>query len=213
MSDRVEGSHHTDTQGGPFGGDGVPPLERRRRAHQFLTQETRYYVIQATLGHPSHLVTLDEFDYLVPKNRSTIHEHLTRLADKDVMDRYTYEGDSAPGNDPREFWGFTASGVTLLDEYNYLRYVPVLRALQDALYLTDKIERHREAPRPDLPPAVATAFTPPEPDADTERAIESALAARDSGSERLFDAPPRVPDSDRDSDIDGDSERPIDELF
>lgn len=195
----------------PFGGDDVLPIEKQRRAHQFLTQETRYHIIQAVLGHPRYLATLDELEYLVPKNRSTIREHLDRLADKQVMTKYKYRGDEAERNDPREFWGFTSYGITLLDEYSYLRYVPVLRALQKNLYLTKKIERHQDAPRPDLPEDVSESLKIPEIDDETEAIIDDMLAARECGGSRLFDAPPIEPDED--VEIEDGADRPLDELF
>ena len=195
----------------PFGGEDVMPIEKQRRAHQFLTQETRYHIIQAVLGHPRHLATLDELEYLVPKNRSTIREHLDRLANKQVMVKYKYRGDEASHNDPGEFWGFTSYGITLVDEYSYLRYVPVLRALQENLYLTEKIKRHQDAPRPDLPADVSDALKIPTVDDETAGLIDDALAAREHGGGRLFDAPPIEPAEDTETEDSGD--RPLDELF
>jgi len=209
MSNSANGTRGTDAPPTPFGGDDVMPFEKQRRAHRFLTQETRYHIIQAILGHPSHLATLDELEYLVPKNRSTIREHLDRLAEKHIVDKYIYDGDEAEQYDPREFWGLTSYGINILDEYGYLRYVPVLRALQDNLYLTEKIERHRNAPRPTLPGDVTQAFTAPELEDTTKEAIDGTLAAREQRGQ-LFDAPPIEPDTGAETD---NSERPIDELF
>jgi len=212
----MEGAHMSNSAGNsrnpgggeaaPFGGADVMPIEKQRRAHQFLTQETRYHIIQAVLGHPRHLATLDELEYLVPKNRSTIREHLDRLANKQVMVKYTYRGDEGTHTDPRAFWGFTNYGITLVDEYSYLRYVPVLRALQENLYLTDKIKRHRAAPRPDLPPDVSDALKIPPVDDETAARIDDVLAGREHGGGRLFDAPPIEP-------ADDGAGRPLDELF
>jgi len=195
----------------PFGGDDVLPIEKQRRAHQFLTQETRYHIIQAVLGHPKHLATLDELEYLVPKNRSTIREHLDRLAEKQLMAKYKYRGDAAGQNDPRDFWGFTNYGIVLLDEYSYLRYVPVLCALQKNLYFTEKIERHQKALRPNLPEDVSEALKIPEIDDETAAIIDDALAAREHGSGQLFDAPPIEPDENVETEDNAD--RPLDELF
>lgn len=212
MSNSREGPRNpVSGEADPFGGDDVLPIEKQRRAHQFLTQETRYHIIQAVLGHPRYLATLDELEYLVPKNRSTIREHLDRLAEKQVMMKYKYRGDEGERHDPREFWGFTSYGITLLDEYSYLRYVPVLRALQENLYLTKKIKRHQDAPRPDLPQDVADALKIPEIDDETETIIDDVLAAREHGSSQLFDAPPIEPDDDIETE-DG-ADRPLDELF
>lgn len=186
----------------PFGSKDPLPLEKQQRAHRFISQETRYHIIQAILGHPDHLVTLNEFKYLIPKNRSTIRDHLDRLAEKNIVVKQSYDGDDGGQGIPRDFWGFTAYGITLLDEYNYLRYVPVLRAVQDNLYLTEKIERHRNAPRPSLPEDVANAFTAPTIDGE----FEDMGAAHESSDSRLFDAP-AAPNTN-----DG-AESPLDELF
>lgn len=191
----------------PFGGEDILPFEKQRRVHQFLTQETRYHIIQTILGHSKHLVTLDELEYLVPKNRSTIREHLDRLANKRLVTKYVYDGDDAEALDPTGFWGLTEYGVTLLDEYDYLRYVPVLCALQDNLYLTEKIERHRTALRPQLPDAVASVFDTMDLADEMTAFLDDALALRNCGDGRVFDAPPIDPPADED---DG---RPIDELF
>lgn len=211
MSDSMDTPRRQpDGAADPFGGDDALPFEKQRRAHRFITQETRYHIIQAILGHPDHLVTLDELEYLVPKNRSTIREHLDRLAEKHIVAKQSYDGEGSGQAVPRDFWGFTTYGITLLDEYNYLRYVPVLRALQDNLYLTEKIERHRNAPRPALPDDVANAFTAPTIDADLHAELEEMLAAHERGDGRLFDAPaapsPDVPTEDG-------ANRPLDELF
>lgn len=211
MSNTAGGPRNPVGETNPFGGDDVLPIEKQRRAHRFLTQETRYHIIQAVLGHPKYLATLDELEYLVPKNRSTIREHLDRLAEKQVMAKYKYRGDAAGQNDPREFWGFTSYGITLLDEYSYLRYVPVLRALQENLYLTEKINRHQNAPRPDLPEDVSEPLKIPEIDDETEAIIDDALAAREHGGGRLFDAPPIEPAEEVETE-DG-ADRPLDELF
>lgn len=210
MSDSANGSRRRFSEEAvehPFGGEEVLPFEKQRRVHRFLTQETRYHIIQTILGHPRHLVTLDELEYLVPKNRSTIREHLDRLAEKRLITNYSYDGEDADASAPTEFWGLTEYGVTLIDEYDYLRYVPVLRALQDSLYVTEKIERHRNASRPPLPNTVASAFDTADLPDETTAFIEEAFALRDKGSGRVFDAPPV------ESPADPDDDRPIDELF
>lgn len=191
-----------------FGSVDEPPLEQQRRAHQFITQETRYYIILALLGHPHHMASLDELEYLIPKNRSTVHEHLGQLQDKDIATKFRKENNTQ--NEPTEFWGFTEFGIEMVYEYNMLRYVPVLRVVQDNLYLTDQIERHRDAPRPNLPETVNAAF-------DVENAPEMPEEFLPKNQEelmenaRLFDAPPIEADPELETAEDAD--RPINELF
>lgn len=195
----------------PFGDEDTLAFERQRQAHRFLTQETRYYIIQALLGHPHHLASFDELEYLVPKNRSTIDEHLDRLEGKKLLTKYEYTGDDSAQNQPTEFWGFTEFGIDLLYDFDYLRYVPVLRVVQDHLYVTEKIQRHRDAPRPDLPESVADAFDlPDEMDSENRELLETEHTALIEGGQ-LFDAPTVDPDPDAETEEDAD--RPIDELF
>lgn len=191
-----------------FGSVDESPLEQQRRAHQFITQETRYYILLALLGHPHHMASLDELEYLVPKNRSTVHEHLGQLQEKNIATKLRTENNAQ--NEPGEFWAFTEFGIKMAYEYNMLRYVPVLRVVQDHLYLTDQIKRHRDAPRPELPEAVSVAFevedTPDMPDEflpeNQEELMENA---------QLFDAPPIEANPELETAEDAD--RPIDELF
>jgi len=55
----------------------------------------------------------------------------------------------------------------ILSEYNYLRGLPVARALYDNTRLSEKARRHQDAPRPELPDQVTDALTIDEDD-DTE---------------------------------------------
>lgn len=190
---------------------GSSDTPRRNPEHRFITQETRYAIIQAILGHPEHLVTLDELEYLISKNRSTIREHLDCLAEKDIVAEQSYDESGGGQSVPREFWMLTRYGITLLDDYDYLRYVPVLRALQDNISLTEKMERHRNVPRPDLPADVSKAFTAPELDTDTQAALDEGLAACEESGIRLFNGP-AVGSNQEIATHDG-ADSPFDELF
>ena len=195
-----------DADEDPFGNGEVLPFEKQRRVHEYLSQETRHHIVQAILGHPEHLLSLDEFDYLVPKNRSSINAQLQDIQQKGIIDKYVHEPNQNTRGIPAEFWGLTEYGVTLLYEYKYLRGVPVLRALQDHLHLTEQMERHRNAVRPSLPDGVVEALDFPEPDEmDFE---EFDISIEDIVSQELFDAPPIEPPAGSDE-----SDRPINELF
>jgi len=211
MSNRADSGRPADEESVPFADAGATPLARQRAVRQFLTQETRYAIMMAVLGHPDHALSLDELDYLVPKNRSTIVEHLEKFDAHGILTQYRYDGERRDANDPRLFWGPTAAGVRLLDEYDYLRYLPVVQALFGSVFLTQHIERHRAAHRPPLPAVVTDTLTiDPLDEGDAER-VEQAVAAEQSAPTRLFDAPPIEPDPDAETAAGAD--RPLDELF
>lgn len=135
------------------------PFEEQRQVYELLSQETRHLVLQYILGHPEHLPSLDELAYLMPKNKAAIRDQLGVLADADLIEQYDHPPNEESRDLPSQFYGLTEHGVRVLDEYNYLRGLPIARAVYDNTRLSEKAQRHRDAPRPELPIDVARALT------------------------------------------------------
>lgn len=153
----------------PAADDGGP-FEEQRRIYELLSQETRHLVLQYVLGHPSHLPSLDELAYVIPKNRAAIRDQLEVLREAGILARYDHPPNESSRDLPSQFYGLTEYGIEVLAEYNYLRGLPIARAVYDNTRLSEKAERHRDAPRPDLPPAVERALAIDDADgADDER--------------------------------------------
>lgn len=150
----------SDTSAAEDGG----PFEEQRRIYKLMSQETRHLILQYVLGHPAHLLSLDELAYLIPKNKASIRDQLQTLADARIIDRYEHPPSESSRDLPSQFYGLTEYGVKVLHEYNYLRGLPVARAVYDNTRLSEKAKRHRDAPRPTLPAAVQDALTIDEPD-------------------------------------------------
>lgn len=142
------------------------PFAEQQRLFELLSQGTRQLIVQELLGHPAHLISLAELEYMTGKNRATIKDHLDTLREADIIARYTSEPNKENRGLPEQFYGFTERGVEILHDYKYLRGVPVARALYENTRKTEKVERHKAAPRPDLPIAVAEALEFDEPDLD-----------------------------------------------
>lgn len=147
----------------PDDGDpGTPatnPLDRQREMMAVLSQETRHDVVQALLGHPRHLASEDELDYLVQdKSKGAVQDAIDRLVDEDILARYEHPPNESKRDWPHNFYGFTEYGIGVLDGFNYLKGVPVARALHEKTRLSAKVERHGRAPRPELPDAVVDAL-------------------------------------------------------
>ncbi|WP_265108116.1 hypothetical protein [Halosolutus halophilus] len=187
--------------------DGAP-YETQRTVQRYLSQETRHNLLQVILGHPRHLVSVTEFDYYVPKSRSTISEQLADLADHEIVAKYRHEPNADRRDVPADFWSLTAFGVELLEEYNYLRGQPIMRAAHDATHKTETVQRHEDAPRPPLPEAVGEALEYDEPDRD-DPPVETSIA--ELREETFYaDAAPADPAV---LNEDGDGDRTLDELF
>lgn len=147
------------------------PFEEQRRIFELLSQETRHLIIQFILGHPEHLMSLDELAYAIPKSKAAINDQLDTLVNAEILSLYTYDENEGKRDLPSKFYGPTERGIEVLYEYKYLRGVPVARALYDNARKSEKIERHENAPRPELPEKVKKAFsTDEEP---TESKLES----------------------------------------
>lgn len=192
-----------------FGVDDTAPYETQRTVQRYLSQETRHNILQVLLGHPKHLVSVTEFDYYISKSRSTIHEQVVDLGNHELLTQYRHEPNADVRDIPAGFWGLTEFGVSLLQEYNYLRGLPIMRVAHDATHKTETVQRHEDAPRPDLPEAVREALVYDEPDGSDERSDTTSLS--ELREQTLYaDAAPSDPDV---LNEDAEGNRTLDELF
>ncbi|MGB9961564.1 ArsR family transcriptional regulator [Halobacterium sp. MBLA0001] len=142
------------------------PFAEQQRLFKLLSQDTRHLIIQELLGHPAHLMSLAELEYMTGKSQAAIKDQLETLIDAGLLARYTYEPNERTRDLPAQFYGFTKRGVEVLHDYKYLRGLPVARAFYENTRKTEKIERHESAPRPELPDGVADALDFDEPELD-----------------------------------------------
>lgn len=134
------------------------PFAEQRRLFDLLSQETRHLIIQFILGHPHHLMSLAELSHMIPKSKAAIRDQLDTLIEADILAEYHYEPSASKRDLPATFYGPTERGIEILYEYKYLRGVPIARALYKNTKKSEQIERHEDAPRPDLPEAVQEAL-------------------------------------------------------
>ena len=192
-----------------FDVEDAAPYETQRTVQRYLSQETRHNIFQVILGHPAHLVSVTEFDYYISKSRSTISEQLDNLASHELLRQYHHEPNADVRDIPADFWGLTEFGVELLEEYNYLRGLPIMRAAHDATHKTEAVRRHEGAPRSILPEPISEALGYDKPDQTDEIADSNSLTTL--REQTLYaDAAPADPDV-LNEDAEGD--RTLDELW
>ena len=80
---------------------------------------------------------------LTAKSQAAIKDQLETLIDAGLLTRYTYGPSEGKRDLPAQFYGFTERGVEVLHDYNYLRGLPVARAL----YEKHAQDRENRAPR------------------------------------------------------------------
>lgn len=163
------------------------PFEEQREIYELLSQETRHLVLQYVIAHPEHVLSLDELAYLIPKNKAAIRDQLQRLREEEIIELYEYPPNQDTRDLPSQFYGLTEFGVDVLDEYNYLRGLPVARALYDNTRLSEKVERHRDAPRPDLPTVVDQALRIEDESQDDLGQLEEYIRAKNAETASLDD--------------------------
>lgn len=134
------------------------PFAEQREMRELLAQETRHLIIQCILGHPHHLASLAELAYMIQKNEGAILDQLETLQEAGLLDVYVHEPNKSARDLPSRFWGPTERGVEILYEHNFLRGVPIARAVYEETRKSEKVQRHERAPRPALPEAVSDAL-------------------------------------------------------
>lgn len=131
------------------------PLEQKRELMELLSQETRHNICQFLLGHPENLASQAELQYMVGKTAKAIDDQLQVLIEDGILAEYQHEPNASSRGLPQYFYGFTERGLGILDDFGYLKGVPMVRAVYEQTKKTEKIKRHESAPRPDLPKPVA----------------------------------------------------------
>jgi len=138
----------------------VALFEEERELHQLLSQETRHHIVQFILAHPEHLLSLDELDYAISsKAKASIRSQLDQLIEAGIVAEYTHEPSEGKRDLPSNFYGFTGHGIEVLEQFQYIEALPVLRALYDNMEKSERVRRHEDAPRPELPDAVEEALS------------------------------------------------------
>lgn len=193
-----------------FDVDDGAPYETQRTVQHYLSQETRHNILQVLLGHPSHLTSTTEFSYYIPRSRSAISDQLADLEDHKIITQYHYEPNADSRDIPADFWGFTEFGMNLLQEYNYLRGLPIMRAVHDATHKTETVKRHENASRPTLPEGIHDTLTYDEPEIPTDVGDEETTLRELREQTFYADAAPENPCVLND---DAEGDRTLDELF
>lgn len=139
------------------------PLDQKRELMELLSQETRHKIIQFILGHPAHLMSADELDYMITsRSKKAIEDQLAVLVEEGILAKYHHTPNESVRDYPANFFGPTEYGIAVLGDFGYLDGVPFVRAVYERTRMTDRIERHQTAPRPSLPSAVQDALTHPD---------------------------------------------------
>ena len=128
-------------------GDDTTP----RELIHFVTQQTRFALINNILQHPEQLPSMYELEELNPSvSDATVYKHIQKLIDAGIVKEVALDDDQHRQGYPWKFYGLTEEGREFLDAYNLLAAEETLQQIYDTI--TDKPEKmikYENAPRPD----------------------------------------------------------------
>ena len=130
----------------PDGSDAVDAFT----ALKVSTQDTRAGILADIVGHPEGMPSLAELTYTNPDvSRSTIDEHLQRLAEAGVVTKEQLPPGDRARDLPYTFYRITPAARELFDR-NDIFDRDVWREQYDRVEKTDDVLAAQNAPRPDV---------------------------------------------------------------
>ena len=127
--------------------DDRPP----RELVHFVTQQTRFALLNNILQHPEQLPSMYELEELNPSvSDATVYKHIQKLIDAGIVDEVALDDDQRRQGYPWKFYGLTEEGREFLEEHTLLAAEETLQQIYDTISdKPEKMVKYENAPRPD----------------------------------------------------------------
>jgi len=125
-------------------------IESHESVH-FVTQQTRFALVNSILQHPEHLPSMYELEEINPSvSDATVYKHIQKLIEAGIVKEIDLNDDQRRQGYSRKFYGLTEEGRTFLDEYNLLAAEETLQQIYETISdKPEKMIKYENAPRPD----------------------------------------------------------------
>ena len=122
-----------------------------RELIHFVTQQTRFALINNILQHPEQLPSMYELEELNPSvSDATVYKHIQKLIDEGIMKEVALDDDQRRQGYPWKFYGLTEDGREFLNDHNLLAAEETLQQIYDTISdKPEKMVKYENAPRPD----------------------------------------------------------------
>jgi len=121
-----------------------------RELIHFVTQQTRFALINNILQHPNQLPSMYELEALNPSvSDATVYKHIQKLIDEGIVKEVALDDDQRRQGYPRKFYGLTEEGREFLDDHNLLAAEDTLQQIYDTI--SDKPEKMVKYENPSRP--------------------------------------------------------------
>ncbi|WP_159903747.1 winged helix-turn-helix domain-containing protein [Salinirussus salinus] len=124
--------------------------ETRELVH-FITQQTRFALINNILQHPEQLPSMYELEELNPSvSDATVYKHIQKLIDAGIVKETALDDEDRQQGYPWKFYGLTDEGREFLEDHNLLAAEETLQQIYETISdKPDKMVKYESAPRPD----------------------------------------------------------------
>ena len=125
-------------------------MESRELVH-FVTQQTRFALVNNILQHPDQLPSMYELEELNPSvSEATVYKHMQKLVDAGIVGEVTLDDDRRRQGHPWKFYGLTEAGREFLEDHNLLAAEETLQQIYETISdKPEKMVKYENAPRPD----------------------------------------------------------------
>ncbi|MFC7153863.1 helix-turn-helix transcriptional regulator [Halomarina halobia] len=129
---------------------GTPEGTDARELVHFVTQRTRFALVNDILQHPEQLPSMYELEQLNPSvSDATVYKHIQRLIDAGIVREVALPDDERRQGYPWKFYGLTDEGRTFLEDHNLLGAEETLQRIYETIAdKPEKMIKYENAPRP-----------------------------------------------------------------
>jgi DNA-binding MarR family transcriptional regulator len=128
---------------------GAEDTEARELVH-FVTQQTRFTLLNNILQHPDQLPSMYELEQLNPSiSDATVYKHIQSLIDAGIIEEAALPDDERRQGYPWKFYRVSDEGREFLDEHNLLEAEETLQRIYETISdKPEKMIKYENAPRP-----------------------------------------------------------------
>lgn len=127
--------------------DGSDP----RELVHFVTQQTRFTLINNILQHPEQLPSMYELEELNPSvSEATVYKHIQKLIEAGIVEAVALPENERQQGYPWKFYGLTDEGREFLEAHNLLQSEETLQRIYETISdKSEKMVKYENAPRPE----------------------------------------------------------------
>ena len=122
-----------------------------RELVHFVTQRTRFALVNNILQHPEQLPSMYELEALNPSvSDATVYKHVQKLIDAGIVEEVALDDEERRQGYPWKFYGLSEEGREFLEGHSLLAAEETLQQIYETISdKPEKMVKYERAPRPD----------------------------------------------------------------